>query len=79
MWNENVLNDFMKDCVDMDDTTVKRKIANCIVASRRTVNPSFRSYWQDTAVKMATKYNVNISEIEKSPEFYNATKISSLH
>lgn len=63
----------------MKENDVKRKIANCIVASRKTVNPSFKSYWQDTAGKLATKYNVNISEIEKSPEFYNATKASSLH
>ena len=36
----------------MDTTTVKRKIANCISASKRSLNPSFQSYWKDTANKL---------------------------
>jgi len=62
----------------MSNDQAKRKIANCIMASKRALDPSFRAYWKDTASKLAKTYNVNLTEIEKSPEFYNA-KVGSLH
>ena len=62
----------------MSKEQAQRKIANCIMASKRALDPSFRAYWKDTATKLANTYNVSLSEIEKSPEFYNA-KASSLH
>jgi len=62
----------------MSKETVQRKIANCIMASKRALDPSFRAYWKDTASKLATQYNVNLEEIKKHPEFYNA-KASSMH
>lgn len=62
----------------MSKEQARRKIANCIMASKRALDPSFRAYWKDTATKLATTHNVSLSEIEKSPEFYNA-KASSLY
>lgn len=63
---------------NMSKDQAQRKIANCILASKRSMDPSFRAYWKDTAQKLATTHGVNLKEIEKSPEFYNA-KASSLH
>lgn len=57
----------------------KRKIAKVIIASRKTIDPSFKAYWKSTASKLATKYKVNLSEIEKCPEYYNETKASRYH
>lgn len=62
----------------MSIENIQRKIANCLLASKRTLNPEFRAYWMDTAKKLAKKYDVNLTEIEKHPEFYNV-KASSLH
>lgn len=63
----------------MSDDDVKRKIAKVVIASRKTLDPTFKLYWQSTAKTMATKYNVNLSEIEKCPEYYNETKASRYH
>ena len=63
----------------MDTNTAKRKIANCIAASKRSLNPSFQSYWKDTANKLGVKYNVDVKEIEKSPEFYQSVNSASMH
>lgn len=79
MWNDNVLNDFMKDWLVMNDDDVKRKIAKVVIAKQKTINPSFKSYWDSTAKNLATKYNVNLKEIEKSPEYYANVKTSSIH
>jgi hypothetical protein len=61
----------------MSDNEIKRKIAKVIIASRRTLDPNFCAYWKDTAKHMATKYNISLSEIEKSPEYYSETKTRS--
>ena len=79
MWHNNVLDDFLKDWLDMTDDDVKRKIAKVVIAKRKTIDPSFQSYWDTTAKNLATKYNVSLTEIEKSPEYYANVKASSLH
>jgi len=63
----------------MTDDDVKRKIAKVIIAKRRALDPSFQSYWGVTAKNLATKYNVSLTEIEKSPEYYANVKASSIH
>ena len=63
----------------MTDDDVKRKIAKLVIAKRNTLDPSFRSYWDVTAKNLASKYNVSLTEIEKSPEYYVNVKASSLH
>ena len=62
----------------MTKEKVERKIANCIQAANRANDPSFKKFWVETAKALATKYNADMKEIKKNPEFYNA-KISSLH
>ena len=78
--NKPVLELFLEDWeFNMNESDVKRKIAKVVIASRKTLDPSFRMYWKNTAKTLATKYDVNLSEIEKCPEFYNEVKVSSLH
>ena len=79
MWHNNVLDDFLKDWLDMTDDDVKRKIAKVVIAKRKTIDPSFKSYWDNTAKSMASKYDVNLSEIENNLELYSETKISRIH
>jgi len=64
---------------NMTDEDVKRKIGKVVIASRNAIDPSFRSYWQNTAKTLATKYNVNLSEIENNLELYNESETSRLH
>lgn len=51
------------------DSEIKRKISKIVIASRRSLDPSFRQYWKDTAKKLATKHQISLSEIENSSEF----------
>ena len=74
-----VLKLHLEDWNNMNDNEIKRKIAKVVLASRRTLNPSFKAYWKDTAKTLATKYNVSLTEIEKSPEYYANVKVSSIH
>lgn len=79
MWHNNVLDDFLKGWLDMTDDDVKRKIAKVVIAKQKTIDPSFKSYWDTTAKNLATKYNVSLTEIEQSPEYYANVKASSIH
>lgn len=74
-----VLKLHLEDWANMSEEDYKRKIAKVVIASRRTLDPSFRAYWKDTAKALATKYNVNLSEIEKCPEYYNEIEVSRYH
>lgn len=78
--NQPVLKLFLEDWeFNMNESDVKRKIAKVVIASRKSLDPSFKMYWKNTAKTLATKYDVNLSEIEKCPEFYNDSKVSSMH
>lgn len=78
--NQQVLKLFLEDWeFNMNESDVKRKIAKVVIASRKTLDPSFKAYWDNTAKSMASKYNVSLAEIEKCPEFYNEVKVSSMH
>jgi len=78
--DQRVLKLYLEDWeFNMNDDEIKRKIAKVVLASRRTLNPSFKAYWKDTAKAMATKYNVSLTEIEKCPEYYNEVKASRYH
>lgn len=79
MWNNEVLNNYLEDWFDMSDDDVKRKISRVIVAGKNALDPSFRTYWQNTAKSMASKYNVNLSEIENNLELYSETKTGRIH
>jgi len=79
-WEQKVLKLFLENWeFNMSERDVKRKIAKIVIASRKALDPSFKTYWKATATKMATKYNVNLSEIEKCPEYYNEIKTSRIH
>lgn len=54
----------------MADDEIKRKIAKVIIASRKTLDPNFRAFWKNTAKTLAATHNVNLSEIENTPEYY---------
>lgn len=79
MWHNEVLTDYLKDWLDMTDDDIKRKISKVVVAGRKAVDPSFRTYWQNTAKSMASKYNVNLSDIENNLELNSETKVDRLH
>lgn len=74
-----VLKLHLEDWANMSEEDYKRKIAKVVIASRRTLDPSFKAYWKDTAKALATKYNVSLTEIEKCPEYYNEVKASRYH
>ena len=78
-WELKVLEAYLEDWTGMSEDDIKRKIAKIVIAGRRTLDPSFRAYWKQTAKTMATKYNVSLTEIEKCPEYYNGTKASRYH
>jgi hypothetical protein len=61
------------------NSDIKRKIAKIVIASKRTLDPSFRQYWKDTATSLSTKYNVSLSEIENSSEYRNEIKTRSYY
>jgi hypothetical protein len=61
------------------DSEIKRKISKIVIASKRTLDPSFRQYWKDTATSLSTKYNVSLSEIENSSEYRNEIKTRSYY
>ena len=78
--NQPVLKLFLEDWeFNMNESDVKRKIAKVVIAGRKSLDPSFKMYWKNTAKTLATKYDVNLSEIEKCPEFYYEPKVSSMH
>ena len=74
-----VLKLHLEDWNNMSEEDYKRKIAKVVIASRRTLDPSFKAYWKDTAKALATKYKVSLTEIEKCPEYYNEIKASRYH
>jgi hypothetical protein len=61
------------------DSEIKRKISKIVIASKITLDPSFRQYWKDTATSLSTKYNVSLSEIENSSEYRNEIKTRSYY
>ena len=78
--NQSVLKLFLEDWeFNMNESDVKRKIAKVVIAGRKSLDPSFRMYWKNTAKTLATKYNVSLSEIEKCPEYYNEVKVGRIH
>jgi len=78
--NLRVLKLYLEDWeFNMSESDIKSKIAKVVIASRRTLDPSFRAYWKDAAKKMATRYNVSLTEIEKCPEYYYESKTSRYH
>jgi len=78
-WVTETLREYLEDWYNMSADDVKRKIAKVVIASRTSMDPTFKTYWKNTAKVLATKYNVNLSEIEKCPEYYNETKTSRYH
>jgi len=78
-WVIETLKEYLEDWYNMSADDVKRKIAKVVIASRTSMDPTFKTYWKNTAKVLATKYNVNLSEIEKCPEYYNETKTSRYH
>ena len=74
-----VLKLHLEDWNKMNDSEIRRKIAKVVIASRKTLDPSFKAYWKDTAKALATKYNVSLTEIEKCPEYYNEIKVGRYH
>jgi hypothetical protein len=78
--DQRVLKLYLEDWeFNMNESEMKRKIAKVVIASRKSLDPTFKLYWKNTAKNLATKYNVNLSEIEKCPEYYNEVKASRYH
>jgi hypothetical protein len=78
-WEEIVLKAYLEEWADMSEEDYKRKIAKIVIAGRRTLDPTFKAYWNHTAKTLATKYKVSLSEIEKCPEYYNEVKVGRIH
>ena len=41
-------------------TTALQRVINCLKAENRTMEPSFRAYWKQTAETLAVKNNIDI-------------------
>ena len=61
-------------------TTALQRVINCLKAEKRTLDPSFRAYWKDTAHTMAAKNNIDIADVKEKLELYDASAESrSMH
>jgi hypothetical protein len=61
-------------------TTALQRVINCLKAEKRTLDPSFRSYWKDTAHRSAAKNNIDIADVKQKLEIYDASaEGSSMH
>jgi len=54
----------------MSKTLAERRIAYCLLASRRTVDDYFKEYWTSVAASVASTYNIDIEKIERNPELF---------
>ena len=54
-------------------TTALQRVINCLKAEKRTLDPSFRSYWKDTAPTLAAKNNIDIADVKQKLEIYDAS------
>ena len=54
-------------------TTQLQRVINCLKAEKRTLDPSFRAYWKDTAHTMAAKNNIDIADVKQKLEIYDAS------
>ena len=54
-------------------TTALQRVINCLKAEKRTLDPSFRSYWKDTAHRLAAKNNIDIADVKQKLEIYDAS------
>ena len=61
-------------------TTALQRVINCLKAEKRTLDPSFRAYWKDTAHKLAVEHNIDIADVKDKLEIYDAsTEGRSMH
>ena len=61
-------------------TTALQRVINCLKAEKRSLDPSFRAYWKDTAHTMAAKNNIDIADVKEKLEIYDAsTEGRSMH
>lgn len=51
-------------------SNIEKRIANCLLASRRTVDEKFSEYWISVAKVLADSYDVDIAKIDKNPEIF---------
>jgi hypothetical protein len=61
----------------MKKTTAIRKVVNCLNAEKRALHGEFKSYWKDTANKIAKTNDIDISKVKNNLELYNAEAESS--
>ena len=58
-------------------TTALQRVINCLKAEKRALHGEFRSYWKTTAQTIATKNNIDISDVKENLELYDASNQSS--
>ena len=64
----------------MKKTTAIRRVVNCLNAEKRALHGEFKSYWKDTANKIAKTNDIDIKRVKNNLELYNAeTESSSYH
>ncbi len=62
------------------ETSAIRRIVNCLNAEKRALHGEFKSYWKDTANKIAKTNDIDIKRVKNNLELYNAeTESSSYH
>ena len=61
----------------MKKTTAIRKVVNCLNAEKRATHGEFKSFWKDTANKLAKTNDIDISKVKNNLELYNAEAESS--
>ena len=64
----------------MKKTTAIRRVVNCLNAEKRALHGEFKHYWKNTAQKIASANDIDISKVKDNLELYNAeVKSSSVH
>ena len=58
-------------------TTALQRVINCLKAEKRALHGEFRSYWKTTAQTIATKNNIDISDVKENLELYDASNQGS--
>ena len=51
-------------------SNIEKRIANCLLASRRTIDKRFSEYWISVAKALADSYDVDITKIDENPEIF---------
>ena len=58
-------------------TNAVQRIVNCLKAEKKALHGEFKAYWKKTAQDIATKNNIDISDVKENLELYDASNQGS--